>query len=255
MLGLADRGRVLDLFEATMRGDARGALAELAAQYEAGADPAAVLRELAEVTHWVSMLRITPAAADDPTVGPDERSRGLDLAGRLGVPVLTRMWQLLLKALGELAEAPNAMMAAEMAIIRLTHVADLPSPADLVQKLSAAQGGAAFSSPSSPSSPSPGNGPRGVASAGGAPRALAVAAPAHAPAEVAPAASPASETVALARYERFEDVVALVRARRDMSLLIEIESGLKLVKYAPGRIEFEPAWRCLLYTSDAADEL
>ena len=81
MLGLADRGRVLDLFEAVMRGDARGALAELAAQYAAGADPMAVLRDLAEVTHWVSMVRLAPEAADDPTVGPDERARGLDFAG------------------------------------------------------------------------------------------------------------------------------------------------------------------------------
>ena len=88
MLGLADRGRVLDLFEAVMAGDARAALAELAAQYAAGADPMAVLRDLAEVTHWVSMVRLAPEAADDPTVGPDERARGLDFAGRLAMRVL-----------------------------------------------------------------------------------------------------------------------------------------------------------------------
>ena len=100
MLGLADRGRVLDLFEAVMRGDAKGALAELAAQYAAGADPLAVMRDLAEVTHWVSMVRLTPEAADDPTVGPDERARGLDFAGRLSMRALTRMWQMLLEDAG-----------------------------------------------------------------------------------------------------------------------------------------------------------
>ena len=136
MLGLADRGRVLDLFEAVMAGDARAALAELAAQYAAGADPLAVLRDLAEVTHWVSMVKLAPAAADDPTVGPDERARGLDFAARLGMRPLARMWQMLLKALDEAATAPNAMMAAEMAIIRLTHVAELPSPEELVRRLS-----------------------------------------------------------------------------------------------------------------------
>ena len=135
MLGLADRGRVLDLFEAVMRGDAKGALAELAAQYAAGADPMAVIRDLAEVTHWVSMVKLAPEAADDPTVGPDERARGLDLAARLGMRVLTRAWQMLLKALEEVAAAPSAMMAAEMAIIRLTHVADLPTPEELVRRL------------------------------------------------------------------------------------------------------------------------
>lgn len=124
MLGLADRGRVLDLFDLIMKGAAAEALGELAAQYSDGADPMAVLRDLAEVTHWISVIKVTPEAADDPTVPPDERARGLDMAGRLPMRVLTRMWQMLLKALEEVALAPNAMMAAEMAVIRLTHAAD-----------------------------------------------------------------------------------------------------------------------------------
>ncbi len=135
MLGLADRGRVLDLFDMIMQGDAAGALAELSAQYAEGADPLAVLRDLAEITHWISVIKITPEAADDPTIGPDERARGADMASRLQMRVLTRMWQMLLKALDEVAQAPNAMMAAEMAVIRLTHVADLPPPEDVLRKL------------------------------------------------------------------------------------------------------------------------
>ena len=220
MLGLADRGRVLDLFEAAMAGDARGALGELAAQYAAGADPAAVLRDLAEVTHWVSMVTLAPEAADDPTVGPDERARGLDFAARLPMRVLARTWQMLLKALEELATAPNAMMAAEMALIRLTHVAELPTPEDLVRRLTEAP----------PPAPPGGGG-------GGArvPRGAGVA-------QAAPGRRRRRRRAgALARYERFEDVVALARARRDVSLLVEIEQGVRLVKYAPGRIEFEPA--------------
>ena len=135
MLGLADRGRVLDLFDMIMKGDAAGALTELSAQYADGADPLAVLRDLAEITHWVSVVKITPDAADDPTISPDERTRGQQMAQGLPMRVLARMWQMLLKALDEVAQAPNAMMAAEMAIIRLTHVADLPAPEDLVRKL------------------------------------------------------------------------------------------------------------------------
>ena len=135
MLGLADRGRVLDLFDMILKGDAAGALTELSAQYAEGADPMAVLRDLAEITHWVSVVKITPEAAEDPTVSPDERARGLTMAETLPMRVLTRLWQMLLKALDEVASAPNAMMAAEMAIIRLTHVADLPSPEELVRKL------------------------------------------------------------------------------------------------------------------------
>ena len=135
MLGLADRGRVLDLFDMILRGDAATALSELSAQYADGADPLAVLRDLAEITHWVSVVKITPDAADDPTVSPDERARGQQMAETLPMRVLSRMWQMLLKALDEVAQAPNTMMAAEMAIIRLTHVADLPSPEELVRKL------------------------------------------------------------------------------------------------------------------------
>ena len=135
MLGLADHGRIMDLFEKVMSGDAAGALDELGAQYADGADPMAVLRDLAELTHWLSVINITPEAADDPTIGPDERTRGRALAETLSMRVLARTWQMLLKALEEVALAPNAMMAAEMALIRLTHVADLPPPEDLVRRL------------------------------------------------------------------------------------------------------------------------
>jgi DNA polymerase III subunit gamma/tau len=236
MLGLADRGRVLDLFEMILRGDAKGALDELGGQYAEGADPMAVLRDLAEVTHWVSLVKISPEAADDPTVGPDERARGLDLAGRLGMRALTRMWQMLLKALEEVAAAPNAMMAAEMAVIRLTHVADLPTPEDLVRRLSGA--GPAPAAAGAPAGPAP----RGN---GAAPRsAAAPSAPVHGAMAVrAPDPAPGPETApsALARYATFEDVLALIRARRDVALLIEVETGLRLVRYSPGRIEFEPS--------------
>jgi DNA polymerase-3 subunit gamma/tau len=115
-----------------------GALAELGGQYADGADPVAVLRDLAEVTHWLSVVKITPDAAEDPTIGAGERARGQELSQRLPMRALTRMWQMLLKALEEVRLAPNAMMAAEMAIIRLTHVAELPTPGDLVKKLTEA---------------------------------------------------------------------------------------------------------------------
>ncbi|MEO1315104.1 MAG: DNA polymerase III subunit gamma/tau [Pseudomonadota bacterium] len=135
MLGLADRGRLFDLFEAIMGGRTAEALAELGRQYADGADPAVVLRDLAELTHWLSVLRISDELGDDPTISPEERDRGRDLASRLSMRTLTRSWQMLLKAMEELGRAPSAIMAAEMAIIRLTHVADLPSPEELIRRL------------------------------------------------------------------------------------------------------------------------
>jgi DNA polymerase-3 subunit gamma/tau len=229
MLGLADRGRVLDLFDLVMQGDAAGALSELSAQYADGADPLAVLRDLAEVTHWISVIKITPETADDPTVSPDERVRGRDMAARLPMRALTRMWQMLLKALEETAAAPNTMMAAEMAIIRLTHVADLPAPEDLVRKLS--------ETPVPPPPPSGGGAPvpsGGLTTARAAPGARVTS-------SGGVTALAIQSDSALARFATFGQVVELIRANRDVQLLIEVETGLRLARYEPGRIEFEPA--------------
>ncbi len=248
MLGLADRGRVLDLFDLIMKGDAAGALSELARQYADGVDPMAVLRDLAEVTHWVSVIKITPEAAEDPTVGPDERIRGQAMSAALPVRVLSRTWQMLLKALEEVAQAPNAMMAAEMAVIRLTHVADLPSPEELLRRLQDSPPPVAPSDGGSPApggggsapearerapvaSPSGPSGPSGSSSGRGGATALAVAA-----------------DDALARFATFEDVVALIRANRDGMMRYEVENHLRLAAYRPGRIEFTP-------TDDAPPDL
>ena len=230
MLGLADRGRVLDLFDMILKGDAAAALGELSAQYADGADPMAILRDLAEIAHWVSVIKVTPDAAEDPTVGPDERSRGLAMAEALPMRVLSRMWQMLLKALDEVALAPNAMMAAEMAVIRLTHVADLPAPEDLVKRLQ-----------SDPPPPGGGGGRKPVQPTQSTAPAGPVVQTHPAPSGPVSSGSLAvqSET-ALARYARFEDVVDLIRAQRDVKLLVEVETGLRLVSYAPGRIEVEP---------------
>ena len=330
MLGMADRGRVLDLFDMVMRGDAAAALEEIGGQYADGADPVAVLRDLAEITHWLSVVKVTPGAADDPTVPPEERARGLDMAGRLPVRVLSRTWQMLLKALEEVSTAPNAMMAAEMAVIRLTHMADLPDPERLIRDLrasappqvppapatkgprpdgpadrsgtfgagstgtedagpearatSAAEGGildgARPGAQASAGRVEPG--PVGIARvAGGRARSGATGHDAATPrlssgrAEAEPGGAPPRQMTAQAgsgpsgrvaplavqgesvateavrglrappdpaeTCATFADVLALIRERRDMTLLLEVESHLRLVRYAPGRIEFEPA--------------
>ncbi len=229
MLGLADRGRVLDLYQMIMRGDAAAALTELGAQYAAGADPMAVLRDLAEITHWISVVKITPDAADDPTVSPDERARGLEMANDLPMRAMTRMWQMLLKALDEVASAPNSMMAAEMAIIRLTHVAELPSPEELIRKLQ-----------DTPPPPPSGGGGGGM-SAGATSVANAQSRMATSGGSAGGAATAQQlDADALQRFPTFDHVVELIRANRDVKLLVEVEGGVRLANYQPGRIEFEP---------------
>lgn len=249
MLGLADRGRVLDLMDMILRGDAASALTELSGQYAEGADPLAILRDLAEITHWVSVVKITPDAAEDPTISPDERARGQQMAERLPMRVLTRMWQMLLKALEEVSAAPNAMMAAEMAVIRLTHVSDLPSPEELLRKLQDTPppphpgGGMPLQhAPQSDSSLRSGqmvsaqNGPQGG-------HTMSAAQNGQHNAALAPKID-----LALNRYPSFEHILELIRTRRDGLLLEYVKTYLRLVSYQPGRITIQP-------TDDAPKDL
>ena len=262
MLGLADRSRVMDLFDMVMKGDAHGALNELSAQYADGADPMAVLKDLAEITHWISVVQITPDAADDPTLSPDQRSRGQSMAQALPMRVLTRMWQMLLKALDEVSQAPNAMMAAEMALIRLTHVADMPSPDELIRKLQSTPPPPAPAPPTGPtqaaprSQPASGQKPNSTsADSGGSdlhgatgsnipsmtdgPQASVQQASAP-PAAGTTAVRAVAVNQAQALYPTFEHVIELIRLNRDVKLLVEVETGVQLAKYQPGRIEFVP---------------
>lgn len=144
--------------------------------------------------------------------------------------VLTRLWQMLLKALDEVASAPNAMMAAEMAIIRLTHVADLPSPEELVRKLQNA-------TPPAPAAPVAGG---HVGSSGGGHSAQQTTTTTRTQSSGSVTALAPQIDAALARFPSFEHVVELIRANRDVKLLVEIETTLRLGAYQPGRIEFSP---------------
>ena len=235
MLGLADRARVLDLFGMIMRGEAKEALEELRDQHKSGADPEATLRDLAETTHWLSTLKISPELVNDPALGADTAARGAEMAATLGMRVLARTWQMLLKALDELARSPSAVMAAEMTIIRLCAVSDLPTPEELVRKLSEQGAGDAGASPPAPK-PDAGSAP---------PQArLSVAASNTAPAAVPQAraqANPAPAQDLSHLPQSFDAVVALISAKKDGELLYDVETGVRLISYAPGRIEFQPA--------------
>lgn len=150
MLGLVDRARTIDLFEVLMRGDVAAALTDFRAQYDAGADPATVLTELAEFNHLVTRMRFLPAAADDASLSQDERTRGLDFSQKLPVRVLSRTWQMLLKGISEVQSASRPVNAAEMVLIRIAHAASLPT---LDEALKALETG-------TPAAPGNGNGAR-----------------------------------------------------------------------------------------------
>ena len=222
MLGLADRSRVLELFEKTMRGDAPAVLAALSEMHDAGADPVVVLQDLLEFTHWVTRLKIAPEAA--AASADSERAQGLAMAGKLSMASLTRAWTLLLKGLQETLAAPSPQRAAEMALIRLCYVADLPSPSDAIKAL---QNGAATTNGAAVGTPAP----RGGGGGGGAAARLATQ-PATAVATQPAQAMPAPRS--------FTEVVALFESKREARLVHSLMHYVHEVRCEPGVIEFRP---------------
>jgi DNA polymerase III subunit gamma/tau len=225
MLGLADRARTIDLFEALMAGSIADALQSVRVLYEAGADPVTLIADLTEFTHLVTRIKIVPSAADDVSLTPDERRRGAELAQRLGMRALSRAWQILFKGYEEVTKAGNALQAAEMVLVRLAYAADLPSPDEVLERLS--------SQPAPPSSTPPAPSPRGN---GGGPSALRLDAPRASAA--APAAAPApSVPQAMASPRSYAELVALAGERRDLLVKHALEASLSPIGFAEGRIE------------------
>ncbi|MGJ4858748.1 DNA polymerase III subunit gamma/tau [Labrys sp. La1] len=231
MLGLADRSRVIDLFEAVMRGDAASALDELRAQYDQGADPAVVLSELAEFTHFVTRVKISPAAANDPSATEIEKVRGSELAQTLSIKALTRQWQMLLKGIPETQTAAKPLAAADMVLARLCYAADLPSPDDLIRQLSENGG----SLPArGPAAPPPGPPPA-------TPRAQLITAATQAQFQPQPQHTPMPGPASAAQPSRalasFAEIVSLAMEKRDLPLKLALERFVRLVAFADGRLD------------------
>lgn len=143
MLGLADRTLVLDALEAALEGDTPALLGHLDRAHERGAEPGVVLSDMLDLVHTLTRLHSVPALAKNPALPEHERGRGAALAQKLSIPILGRAWQILLKGVPELADAPDRRAALDMILIRLAHLSDLPPPGELVRRLSQAGAGAA----------------------------------------------------------------------------------------------------------------
>src|SRR6185369_9896780 len=177
-----------------------------------------------DLTHWLTRLKAAPALGDDAGVPEAERVRGGALAKSLGVPVLARTWQLLLKGLAETQTAPSPLAAAEMLIVRLAYAAELPSPGELVAALKDGNGSAApaprgdsrpAAAPSRGTSSGPGG---GVAQA----RRMAEPEPATTPV-------PTAQASGLPEPKTFEEVVMLFGARREGILHALLLNNVHLV--------------------------
>jgi DNA polymerase III subunit gamma/tau len=237
MLGLADRTRIIDLFEALMKGDMPLSLGRFKGLYDDGADPLTVITDLAEYVHNVTRIKLTPDAAKDESLSESERQRGAGFARDLPIRVLTRAWQILLKGVQEVQGSERPYPAAEMLLVRLAYAADLPTPDDLIRKLAAVESGAsAVPSGSGRSS----GGPTAMTEI--LPVAVGQSRPMLASSNPAPMArleqAPAKPAVVL---ESFAALYALAQEKRDVSLSSALERYVRPVRFEPGIFEFEPA--------------
>ncbi len=245
MLGLADRTRIIDLFEALMRGDMGKALAELRDQYDSGADPAVVLADLAEFTHFVTRVKVVPSVADDVSLAEAERTRGRAFAAALSMRVLSRTWQMLFKGLADVKEAGKPLAAAEMVLVRIAYAADLPTPDEVIRDMRengapapAPNGGGAARGASAPAPRF--DPPRGSPRASLAPAQLVTAqVPDISTLRAEPAAAP---TLGIAS---FPALIALANDRRDLAIKAALERDVRLVRFEDGKLEIalEPSAR------------
>ena len=251
LLGLADRGRGFDLFDLTLSGDVAGALAEFDAQYALGADPSMIIASLAELTHWLTRLKFVADAGADVTYSADMRARGQAAAEKLSTRILSRVWQALLHGHQETVSATNPKAAAEMVLIRLAHLSDVPTPEELLKQWEAtakSEGAAPVSGSSNTSS--------GASSGALASQETGQVAPSSEPVsshQTSPSVSASAGTVApvaqaispdtgpalmpSVHLDSFEDIVALAGEKRDISLKHALESGVHLVNFEAARGE------------------
>jgi DNA polymerase-3 subunit gamma/tau len=228
MLGLADRGRVLDLFEKVMAGNVAAALLDLNGLYDHGADPLAVMQDLLEIVHFLTRVKVAPGAEGFFDGGSGEAKRVSEMAAKLSVPSLTRAWQMLLKGLLEVRDAMRPVAACEMALIRLAYAADLPPTDKLVRDL--------LDNP-----PAPGSRPAASAEQA-APRTPPVTARAaggeSATARAKPAPEPTMSAAPQVQLRSLEDIIALLEPTS--TLKVNIEHNVHLVRLEQGRLEIRP---------------
>ncbi len=236
MLGLADRGRILDLFEKTMRGEIAAALADLGDIYDGGADPLVVMQDLLEITHFLTRLKVAPAAQGYFDGGSGEAQRATAMAAELPVSALTRAWQMLLKGLFEVRDAARPIAAAEMALVRLAYAADLP-PTDKLVRDALEQG----SSPLGPLASRPPSHSGGEVIAHGKNAGGTQAVPGGLSAQTLPRAESVSAPAETMVISSLAELAALAAAKGASTLKVQIENNIHLVRLEPGQIEFRPS--------------
>ncbi len=244
MLGLADRGRIFDLLELVLGGKTKESLGSIDQLIAEGADPLETAGDLAECVNAVMRARVGGAEALSEGLSNEERTRASALAGKLGVALLSRAWQMLSQGHEEVARATNAVMALEMLVIRMCHMASLPSPDDVIRRLGEQRASSAAPQREEPRpEPQPDFEPEEAMSQedyGGAdPEMLDydMAPPNEDEMPLAPMPPVSPAAPPAVHFNSFEELVAFVGSKRDALLKIDLEERVRLVRFEPPKIE------------------
>lgn len=213
MLGLADSGRTLDMLEHLLAGRIKETLSSFQTLYDDGADPLTVVRDMMDHTHTMGLIKMM--GRDAVQGAQDEKDRLAELGSVLAASIMSRLWQMLLKTHDEVRISPDQKAAVEMALIRMAHAVDLPGPEEALKILQTGD----------PMPTGPGGGAPVPPSGGGGGMTA-----------VAPSAAP--QAVLTPSIQSFTDVVEMISSKRDIRLLHDVQSYLRLAEFRQGVIEF-----------------
>lgn len=132
MIGLADRSQTFELFEKLVLGDTKETIIKLQEQYKNGANPTTLLQDLINITHLLAKTKLVPSFVNDPSLSEAEKELCQRLGAKVSIAVLSKMWLMMIKGLGELQVAPVQIDALEMILIRIAYSASLPTPYELL---------------------------------------------------------------------------------------------------------------------------
>ena len=235
MLGRPGRSDSIAILDAAMRGDAASALAALAGSLAGGAEPDMILSDLLDLVHRAS-LKAAGGAMDTLL---ESEVEAIEALSGLGIARLGRAWQMLLKGHGEIASAPQPPAAAEMLVIRLSHLANMPTPGDIVRRLAGtdSESGATAAAPSNGTASPPHSEPADTTppvarAAAGGDQPPPVTDPMPSPAPV-----PEADPTAPPQPSSLLEISELAEENGDPMLAAHVRNHVRLVRMQPGLLD------------------
>ncbi|MDI9313074.1 MAG: DNA polymerase III subunit gamma/tau [Hydrotalea sp.] len=218
MLGLSDITKIYHLLHHLMAGDAPSAMAQYHDLITLGGAPEMIIEQLMAAVHVMTKMALDEDYKNTNAISETEKNLSYDLLKKLSLPIMARVWQMLLRGLGEVRVAPDAITATEMLLIRLMLVGDAPTPDELIKTIKANPNAAVNNAPSVTASPEP--------------------APSNSMANMATEKKTAEPAITQSPIENnqtqdnlsFEDLVAMV-AQKNMMLATNMRSNIRLIDY------------------------